>query len=227
MDAETFTDLALRVIAHEATDEERRALETALAEDPARREEFAQLKIAHDVLRTTAPMTEAVRATAPVLPGHRLNELRTAVRQHFGPELEKKPDAPFATWIPAFRWLFGGAGVATLAYALVIFCFANQEIEVGMYGSGMVRGPGDQPLTAGDLPGAKLLTFDQDAPFDKWQDAPLAWNERAKIWIDNDHDQLHVVHRQAHGEIMMETLPLAPNGEAQREQIQKAVEALK
>jgi ferric-dicitrate binding protein FerR (iron transport regulator) len=225
MDAETFHDLALKVLAGEATGEERRALETECGSNPAHRDEFEQLKVTYTTIRLTAPMTEAVRASTPELPEHRRNELRTAVRQHFGPAAARqKQDAPFANWIPAMRWLFAGSGIAAIGFAVVIACFANRTIEVGMYGSDTVRG--EQGITASDVPAAKLVTFDRDAPFDAWQNAPLAWNERAKIWVDNERDVLHVEQRVRHGQIVMQSLPLAPSVEGQREQIKSVIAGL-
>jgi hypothetical protein len=219
MDAETFTDLALRVIAGEATADERTTLERELAGDAARRAEFEQL----DALLTVAPMTEAARATAPELPAHRVQELRTAVRQSFGPVgARRKPSTPV---LDAFRWLFAGGGLVGLAAIIVVLCFSNRTIEVGLYGSDLTRG-GDQGLSAQDVPAAKLVTFDQDAPFDAWQNRSLAWYEHAKIWVDNEHDQLHIVRRVGYGHVVIETQPLAPTNDAQRAQIQQAVQSL-
>jgi len=227
MDAESFTTVALRVISREATDDERRALETELSSTPSRREEFEQLKLTHEILRATAPMTEAARATSPELPAYRVNELRTAVRQYFGPAANRKKNpARVGAWIPALRGFFIGSGVAALGFAVVIFCFANRTVEVGLYGTDQVRGL-DQSLTAADIPSARLITFDADAPFDQWESQPLAWNEHAKIWVDNEHDLLHIIRRVRHGQIVMETQPLAPTSEGQREQIKQVVEALK
>ena len=219
MDAETFMDLALRVIAGEATADERATLERELAGDAARRAEFEQL----DALLTVAPMTEAARATAPELPAHRVQELRTAVRQSFGPVgARRKPSTPV---LDAFRWLFAGGGLVGLAAIIVVLCFSNRTIEVGLYGSDLTRG-GDQGLSAQDVPAAKLVTFDQDAPFDAWQNRSLAWYEHAKIWVDNEHDQLHIVRRVGYGHVVIETQPLAPTNDAQRAQIQQAVQSL-
>jgi hypothetical protein len=227
MDAESFHDLALRVIAGEATNDELRALETELAAIPARREEFEQLKLMHEILRTAAPMTEAVRATAPELPAYRMNELRTAVRQHFGPVVNReKIAATSGEWVPILRWLFAGSGAGAFAFAVIIFCFANRSVEIGLYGTDLAR-DGDKALSAVDVPSAHLVTFDQDAPFDQWQNQPLAWNEHAKIWVDNEHDLLHIIRRVRHGQIVVETQPLAPTNEGQRQQIKQVVEALK
>ena len=224
MDAESFTNLALRVIAGEATPDDRRALETELSSAAPRREEFDRLKGTHDLLRATAPLAEAARAAAPELPAHRVNELRTAVRQHFGPAAKRK-DVGSTIWAHVLRWVFGGGALAALTFAVVVFSFANRTIEVGLYGTDLAR-DGDHSLSANDIPSARLLTFDQDAPFDQWQSAPLAWNERAKIWVDNEHDLLHIIRRVRHGQIVMETQALAPTDESQREQIKQVVESL-
>jgi hypothetical protein len=210
MDAESFTELALRVIAGESTADEQRALEAELAAQPLLREEFEQLKITHDVLRVAAPMTEAVRATEPELPAYRLNELRTAVRQHFGPAAHREKKASGGI-IPALRWIFAGGGATALAVVAVLLIF--------------VRG-GDTALAPSDIPTARLITFEQDAPFDQWQGQPLAWYEHAKIWVDNEHDLLHIVRRESHGHIIIQNLPLAPTTQAQRDQIKQTVESL-
>ncbi len=223
MDADSFNALALRVIAREATDAERGALEAELASGPARRGEFERMKMTYEILRTTAPVAEAAQVKAPELPAHRLGELRTAVRQHFGPETKAKAVGS-TVWAHTLRWVFGGGGLAAAVFAIALVCFANRTIEVGLYGTGLVRG--EQGLTAQDVPAAKLIAFDQDAPFDAWQNAPLAWNERAKIWVDNEHDLLYIVERVRHGHVVMVTRPLAPTDEGQKEQIKQVVESL-
>src|SRR5271163_1259077 len=110
MDAESFNELALRVLAGETTADERRALEAELSSDPARREEFQQLKITHDILRATAPMTEAAKATEPALPAYRLNELKTAVRQQFGPATQRGKTTSSGGVFRALRWILAGGG---------------------------------------------------------------------------------------------------------------------
>jgi hypothetical protein len=227
MDAESFTELALRVIAREATADERRAFEAQLAAVPARREEFRQLEIVHDILRTAAPMSEAVRAQQPELPAYRMNELRTAVRQHFGPAANREKIAAMPPrFIPVLRWLFVGSGAAVLAVAVVLLSQVNRSVEIGLYSSDLVRS-GDTALSQKDVPSAQLITFDEDAPFDHWQSQPLAWYEHAKIWVDHERDLLHIVRRQKHGQVVIETQPLAPTDEGQRQQIQRVVDSLK
>lgn len=225
MEADSFNDLALRVLAGEATDNERRELTAEISAHPERREAFEQLKLTHNLLRAAAPMAGAVSTKEPELPAHRLNELRTAVRQHFGPAARRTKAAGWFERIAALRWIFAGGGATALAVLTVLLIFSNRSIEVGLYGTDLMRG-GDASLSPADVPDAKLVTFDQDAPFDQWQIQPLAWYERAKIWVDNEHDLLHVVHRVKHGHIVIQSLPLAPTTAGQREQIKQVVELL-
>jgi hypothetical protein len=229
MDAESFTTLALRVIAGEATAEERRALEAELSRDEIssqRRDEFVRLRDAYEISRIAAPMAAATSVTEPQLPAHRVNELRTAVRQHFGPAANRdKEAAPLITWGYALRWLSAGTGFAIVGVAVLLFCFANRTIEVGLYGSDLAR-DGEKALSQQDLPAAKLVTFDQDATFDAWENRPLGWSEHARIWVDNEHDLLHIIRRIKHGQVITETQPLAPTLEGQRDQIKDLVEVL-
>jgi hypothetical protein len=221
MDADSFTELALRVIAGEASADERATLERELA-DPSRRAEFDQLALTLDAMRTAAPMTEAAQATGPELPAYRVHELRSAVRRHFGP-LTAVRHTPL---LDALRWVFAGGGLTGLATLVVLFCFANRTIEVGGYADSVQRG-GMHSLTQADLPAAKFVTFERDAEFDAWQSKPLAWYEHAKIWVDNEHDLLHITKRVDHGQIVNITQPLAPNEDDQRAQILQAVQSLR
>jgi anti-sigma factor RsiW len=223
MDPESFHELALRVIAGEATPEERTTLERELAGNASRNDDFAQLRMTYDVLGTAAPMTAAASATAPELPAHRVGELRTAVRQHFGPVASRRKSEPV---LDALRWLFAGGGLVGLAAIVVLLCFANRTVEVGLYSSDLERVRGEQGLFAQGVSTAKLVTFEQDAPFDAWQKQSLAWYEHAKIWVDNEHDVLHIVRRIDLGHVVQETRPLAASNEAQRAQIQQAVQDL-
>lgn len=225
MDIDSFTDLALRVLAREATEEERRAMDAALASSPTYREKFEQLKTAHDFLRTVAPMTNAVPAQEPELPSHRLNELRTAVRQHFGPAtIRDSVEKKHGLWVPTLRWLLSGGVMTALAIVVILMSFSDRSVEVGLYRTNLLRG-GDASLSPADVPTAHVVTFDQDAPFDQWKKA-LAWNQHAKIWIDNENDLLHIVRRDKDGHLTEQTEPLASTNRNQSDQINRAVESL-
>ncbi|MCE0484651.1 MAG: hypothetical protein LV479_10490 [Methylacidiphilales bacterium] len=219
MDADTFNDLALRVIAGEATADERRALETEFASIPSRRDEFDQLRLVHEIAHTVT----SSQAVEPQLPTYRLNELRTAVRQHFGPAKIKSGNRFSA--IAVVRWIFVGGGALIAACILVLLAYSDRSVEIGLYQTSQVRGE-EAVVTPEAVPSAHLVTFDQDSSFADWQNRPLAWNEHAKIWIDDEHDQLHIVRRGPDGKTVQETQPLASGNQAQRAQIQQVVESI-
>jgi hypothetical protein len=190
MDGDSFNDLALRVLAGEAADHERRALTAEISADPAR-----------------------------------LNELRTAVHRHFNPAAHRPKVWESLGLTSPLRWFFAGGGATALAAIAVLLVFSNRSIEVGLYGTDLMRG-GDTSLSPADIPDAKLLTFDQDAPFDQWQSQPLAWYEHAKVWVDNENNMLNVVRREKHGHVIVQAIPLAPTIPGQRDQIRRVVESL-
>ncbi|HEY0257667.1 MAG TPA: hypothetical protein VGC39_09515 [Candidatus Methylacidiphilales bacterium] len=225
MDANAFTDLALRVLAGAATEQDHRALDTAMASSSTHREKFDQLKSTHVLFRTVAPMTDALVAKEPALPAYRLNELRTAVRQHFGPAAKhNSKETKYSLLHPALRWLLGGGIMTALALGLLLSSFSDRSIEVGLYHTDQLRG-GDASLSPADVPMAHVITFDQDAPFDQWKKT-LAWNQHAKIWIDNEKDLLHIVRRDRDGHLVEQTEPLAHNNREQTGQVSQAVESL-
>jgi anti-sigma factor RsiW len=219
-----FTDLALRVITGEASVDDRRAFEAEIAANPDRREEFAELQTTHRLLCVAVPMTEAAQATGPELPAYRLNELRTAVRQHFGP-VANRAGKSFSPLL-VLRWIFAGGAAAVIGTIMVMILFSNSTVEIGLYRTDLMRGD-NAALTPENVPAAKIMAFDADAPFDQWQAQPLAWYQHAKIWVDNEHDLLHIVRRGPNGQITTLTQPLAESDEAQREQIQQAVQDLR
>jgi len=223
MDADSFTQLALRTLSHEASAKDQRALANELSAHPARREEFEQLKITHDLLRTTVPLMEAANADAPELPAYRLNELRTAVRQHFGPAANRKKSS--VPWqLSGLRWIFAGGATSVLAVVAVLLIFTDRSVEVGLYRTDLMRG-GDSVLPEA-VPTAHIVTFDQDASFDQWQKT-LAWYQHAKVWVDNENNLLHIVRRDAQGRLVDQTEPLAPTNRELHEQVSRAVESLK
>ena len=219
MDADTFTDLALQVLAGEADAATRQTLEHALEADPQLGARFNEMKLTHDAFLVAAPLAQAETSTQPELPAYRVNELRTAVRQHFGPARNRAPQTLFSR----LRWLWASGALAGFAVVLALMFLSDRTVEVGLYRTNLMRGnEGDvTPQTTT----AKVVLFDQDAPFDQWQKT-LAWNQHAKIWIDNEHDLLHVLYRDHNGKLAEVTEPLAPTTENERVQIEQAIQTV-
>ena len=116
MNDEHFFDLAMKVIARQATDAERAELDALLAREPGRKTEFEQLKAEVRVAREALPLVNATEATKGELPAYARGRLQTKVRQTLGrPAAEKEPDRSFA-W--GLRWWLGLAA-ATAVVVLV------------------------------------------------------------------------------------------------------------
>jgi hypothetical protein len=117
MNDERFWDLAMKIIARQATDAERAELDAMLARLPELKREFERLQADVRTAKDTLPLVEAAQATAGELPAYARGRLQTKVRQTLGrPAAEKEPDRSLA-W--GWRWVLGLAA-ATAAVVFVI-----------------------------------------------------------------------------------------------------------
>ena len=117
MNDEHFFDLAMKVIARQATDAERAELDALLAREPGRKTEFEQLKAEVRVTREALPLVNATEATEGELPAYARGRLQTKVRQTLGRSVAKKePNRSFA-W--GLRWWLG-LSAATAVVVLVV-----------------------------------------------------------------------------------------------------------
>ncbi len=118
MNDERFFDLAMKVIARQATDAERAELDALLAREPELRAEFARLQADARVTKDALPLVDATQATTSELPAYARGRLQTKVRQTLGrPAVEKEPDRSLA-W--GWRWVLGLA-TATAVVLLLLF----------------------------------------------------------------------------------------------------------
>ena len=115
MNDEHFFDLAMKVIARQATDAERAELDALLAREPALRAEFERLRADARVAKDALPLVDATQSATGELPAYARGRLQTKVQQTLGrPAAEKEPDDSLA-W--GWRWILGLAA----ATAVVIF----------------------------------------------------------------------------------------------------------
>lgn len=121
MNDERFFELAMKVIARQATAAERAELDTRFAREPDLRAEFERLQ--HDVqtAKEALPLVEATQSTAGELPGYARGRLQTKVRQTLGRPAEKSEPDRSVAW--GWRWFLGVAAVTAvvLIVALPIF----------------------------------------------------------------------------------------------------------
>jgi hypothetical protein len=84
MNDQSFFDLAMKVIARQATDAERANLDALLAQGPELRAEFARLETDARVAKDALPLISACTASAGEFPVYARERLQTAVRQTLG-----------------------------------------------------------------------------------------------------------------------------------------------
>jgi len=192
MNEEQFTEIALKVLSGEADVAERARLETALREDKALALEFESLRETFLAARQSSPLLAARHTEAVPFPEYRLQELKASVRSAF----PQKKGGQKESRLSLFRYLvspWGGAALALLAVSFVLLSNAlspKPYVAVGMYAEETTRGENASQIT--DVAGATTHRFDTDAAFAAWLASPFSKGEKARIWIDEEKDLLHI-----------------------------------
>ena len=150
MNDERFFDLAMKVIAQQATDAERTELNSSMVEDPNRKAEFEGLQTATKLAKDVVPLLEATESTAGEFPMYARGRLQTKVRETLGAHpttrqgTEKK--AP-RRW----QWVLGIAATTVVVLILFIPIFTPADkmiVQVAMLDSaGSTRGENGDELT--------------------------------------------------------------------------------
>jgi len=135
MNDDHFFDLAMKVIAGQATEAERAELDGLVARQPKLKTEFERQQADVRLAREVLPLVSATQATTPELPAYARGRLQTKVRQTLG-----RPEAspPAGTdeqrrmmW--RWRWLLGLAtAAAAVALAMVLWQAPAPMIQVAL-----------------------------------------------------------------------------------------------
>jgi hypothetical protein len=104
-----FFDLAMQVIARQATTAERVELDALVARQPELKVEFERLQADVRLAREVLPLVGATQATAPGLPGYARGRLHTKVLQTLGPPPvhDKAPEKAASGTFCRWRWILG------------------------------------------------------------------------------------------------------------------------
>lgn len=134
MNDQHFFDLAMKVIARQADEEERADLDAMLAGKPELRAEFTRLEADARVAKDVLPLVAACTSSTSRFPAYARERLQTTVRQKLGrpKRPEKKSDRSLA-W--GWRWVVGlaGATAVVVIVALSIFHAPNApEFQLAM-----------------------------------------------------------------------------------------------
>ena len=84
MNDQRFHDLAMKVLARQATEAERAELDSLLTGHPQLKEEFERLRVDVRIGTELLPVVAATEATAPEFPAYARERLQTKVRQTLG-----------------------------------------------------------------------------------------------------------------------------------------------
>ena len=125
MNDDHFFDLAMKVIARQATEAERAELDALVARQPELKAEFERLQADVRLAREVLPLVSATEATAPELPAYARGRLQTKVRETLGrppvPGEAPEEDALGTLW--KWRWVLGLAAATAVVALVAPACF--------------------------------------------------------------------------------------------------------
>src|SRR5436190_716184 len=118
-----FEVLAAKVLAGEATSQEKARLNELFAQDANLRDQFAELELARDFVREIGPLAQALDAPPAAIPEHRLRALQKVVTQNFGSQ--PRPESATValghiiwSWCSRHKAALAACVVAVMACAL-------------------------------------------------------------------------------------------------------------
>jgi hypothetical protein len=193
MNDQRLFDLAMKVIAHQATAAERAELDRLLAHDPELRKEFDHLQAEVRLAKEALPLVEATRATAGEFPAYTRERLQTKVRQKLGQPAAESLATRTLSW--GWRWTLG---LAVAAAMVILFAIRPNEgdftIQVAMLDTaGGTRGGNTNELAALQQvwPVATIQSFTQVTELSAWERA-LPARSYAKVLYDRAAGEIRV-----------------------------------
>lgn len=193
-----FFDLAMKVIAGQASPAEQTELTALTSRDAALKAELEQLRMDVALAREVVPLLAATEASGLKMPGYGRERLQTKVRQTLG--VPKRETGRSGMW----RWWLGvatAAAVVVLAVIKISSPSLSPVIQVAMLDSvGGTRGTGEKPLAVlqRQWQGSKPQEFDDATKLKHWQEEwPETKQPVAKILYDRDAQEVRLFARRA------------------------------
>ena len=218
MNDERFFDLAMKVIARQATDVERAELDALLAREPELQPEFERLRAEVRVTRDSLPLVNATEATVGELPAYARGRLQTKVRQTLGrPETvdaSQKAKERSAMWV--WRWALGLAAATAVVVQVLVPTFNPSPklvVQVAMLDlAGDTRGgdTNEVPLLQQAWANAKIDSFTQPELLRLWETNWPAKADVVKIIYDRNAAEVRVLGRW-HGKAFQNSFPVETN----------------
>ena len=199
MNDERFFDLAMKVIARQATAAERAELEALLTGQPQLKTEFERIQAGVRTAKEALPLLNATQATAGELPAYVRGRLQTKVRQTLGrPAVERSAGRDLA-W--GWRCVLGLAAVAVVVVFVALPMFHPPDaplIQLAMLDTvGGTRGAATNELALlqATWKGSPLQSFSSASELARWEKGGSVDGRRltAKIVYDPAAGEVRVM----------------------------------
>ena len=200
MNDQNFFDLAMKAIAHQATDTERAELNAMLASQSELKAEFERLQADVRTAKETMALVNATKATAGELPAYARGRLQTKVRQTLGrPKMSGEPEGEqkmMWKW-----WWFLGLATGTAAVVLLLLPMftrpAGPAVQVAMLDTvGVVRGSDTNQIEIlkQQWKSSDIQSFDDPALLEHWQtNWPAGGKVTVKVIYDHAAGEVRVL----------------------------------
>ena len=211
MNDQRFLDLAMKVLARQATETERAELDSLLTGNPQLKAEFERLRVDVRIGTELLPVVAATEATAPEFPAYARERLQTKVRQTLGANPASAKEAESARgW--AWRLWLGLATATAVIVTLLIPLLVRPStplIQVAMLDTtGATRGGATNEVAVLQevLQNSTVQNFTDSAELEAWAKAWPSNTQRgaAKIIYDRAAGEVRVLVRR-HQEIIQKT----------------------
>ena len=215
MNDDRFFDLAMKVIANQATDAERAELDALVAARPELEAELTRLRSEAAVAREAVPLVDAVDAAAGTVPAYARGRLQTKVRQTLGrPQQADEPkEARQRSAMWGWRWALGLAAAAAVVLAVLIPTIQTPGpvIQVAMLDAGgATRGSDTNEivLLSQSWSNAPVVSFTAAGELHSWEASwPTSKTAAIKIIYDRAAGEVRVVSWRQ-GKTLEKTFPV-------------------
>jgi len=199
MNDESFFDLAMKVIARQATETERAELDALLAREPELKTEFERLQTDVRTAKDALPLVSAAQVAAGELPAYARERLQTKVRQTLGrPQTSGEPEREQKT-IWKWWWFLGLATGATAVVLLLLPMFTRPAwpvVQVAVLDTvGAVRGSDTNQveILKQQWKSFDVQNFDNAAVLEIWEtNWPTGDKVTAKVVYDRGAGEVRV-----------------------------------
>ena len=224
MNDQRFHDLAMKVLARQATEAERAELDALLTGNPQLKAEFDRLRVDVRIGTELLPVVDATEGIAPEFPAYARERLQTKVRQTLGATSASAKEAESARgW--AWRLWLGLATVTAVIVTLLIPLLVRPSaplIQVAMLdATGATRGDVTNEVAVLQEMWQKstVQNFTDTAELEAWEKAWPSDTKRgaAKIIYDRAAGEVRVLVRRQQ-EIIQKTFAVESNLTAAVEQ---------